>query len=430
MNTETEVVEKKDEISEILSKGVENRPAFDESRLPNPQGLSKLTNKERRLWNLIKSQSGVVFLTGSPGTAKSAIGKTIATKLGMRFFYFPLSQVDEVDLGCWPTKEEQNDPTSPTGKRQVQTTVVPKWALEANEYPTLIMFEELNRASLQVRNASLQILNERGIGYTGFHFNENVFMMAAGNLGDADNTDVEDLDAAMNTRLIHVQHTLTLDEWIEGFAEENVHGSILAFLRSEPSFFNNYADAKNNVKVYGCARTWTNLSEAIFANYGGHVNMSELSHFVAEYGAAFVGVSATEKFKTFLTTSVQYSYVDILNNFKRVESELKNDKINRSVIENINYNLRGALIDSANPHSFDKLNEDQFQNLVSYMTMIDADASASMIRSFVGYISKLNGPHGKPDKNSMIVKRLAYIANHPKLKEYFQHYKKTSSIKK
>jgi hypothetical protein len=49
---------------------------------------------------------------------------------------------------------------------------------------------------------------------TAFKFNDNVLMMSSGNLGDEDGTDVEEFDSALNNRLIHINHTLDVQEWL------------------------------------------------------------------------------------------------------------------------------------------------------------------------------------------------------------------------
>jgi MoxR-like ATPase len=118
--------------------------------------------------------------------------------------------VDETDVGLYPSLSE----IDMDGEMVKCLISLCLWAVEANKRPTIIHFEELNRASQQVRNAALQILLEREIG-TAFKFNDNVLMMSSGNLGDEDGTDVEEFDSALNNRLIHINHTLDVQEWLE-----------------------------------------------------------------------------------------------------------------------------------------------------------------------------------------------------------------------
>ena len=194
------------------------------------EALSGLTLKERKYFSIMWAKYGVLNITSKPGVAKSAIGRAIADKMNFRYMDIRLSMVDETDVGLYPNVSEVVVDGKPV---RCLDFVVPRWAIEANKQPTIIHFEELNRASQQVRNAALQILLERQIG-TDFKFNDNVLMMSSGNLGDEDGTDVEEFDNALNNRLIHINHTLGVDEWLEGFANEKCHPMIVGFIKSHP----------------------------------------------------------------------------------------------------------------------------------------------------------------------------------------------------
>ncbi len=123
-------------------------------------------------------------------------------------------------------------------------TFAPKWAYKANEAPTIIHFEELNRSTLAVRNAALQMLLEREIG-AFFKFNSNVMMCASGNLGEEDGTDVEEFDQALNNRLIHIEHTMPYPEWVEQYANDNVCPVIVQFLKTHTEHYYKKPDERN-----------------------------------------------------------------------------------------------------------------------------------------------------------------------------------------
>ena len=223
--------------------------------------LSTLTEKERDYFMLMHSKSGVLYIKSKPGIAKSQKAKAIATKLGMRYLDIRLSMIDETDVGLFPDKSSI---TVNGITYKFLEHIITKWAFEANMIPTLIHFEELNRASLPVRNAALQLLLERCVG-TAFEFNDNVYMMSSGNLGDEDGTDVEEFDAALNNRLIHVEHDLTFKEWVDDFAKDNVCPQIIKFLDVNPDMF--YQPPTSTSHAYATARSWTFLSDYIKANF-------------------------------------------------------------------------------------------------------------------------------------------------------------------
>tara|TARA_R110000772_G_scaffold12063_4_gene37227 strand:+ start:1023 stop:2423 length:1401 start_codon:yes stop_codon:yes gene_type:complete len=222
--------------------------------------LKTLTAKELVYFSVMRSQYGVLFIKSKPGVAKSAIAKSIAFKLGLQYVDIRLSMADETDM------QFPNLTFDKELKCHVIEHAIPEWAAMANEIPTLIHFEELNRAPLAVRNAALQILLERGIG-PKFKFNKNVFMMSSGNLGAEDGTDVEEFDNALNNRLIHLMHDLTIEEWFDWGKANILHPDITSFIEYYPDYF--YKAPNENSQTYASPRSWHMLSEFIIKNYGG-----------------------------------------------------------------------------------------------------------------------------------------------------------------
>jgi hypothetical protein len=82
----------------------------------------------------------------------------LSDKMDFAYSDIRLSMVDETDVGLYPSLSEIDMDGEMV---KCLDFVVPRWAVEANKRPTIIHFEELNRASQQVRNAALQILLER-----------------------------------------------------------------------------------------------------------------------------------------------------------------------------------------------------------------------------------------------------------------------------
>jgi acyl carrier protein phosphodiesterase len=92
--------------------------------------------------------------------------------------------------------------------------------------------------------------------------------MSSGNLGDEDGTDVEEFDSALNNRLIHINHTLDVQEWLGDYAEENCHPMITSILRHTLS-----KCIRSDCKGYATPRSWTMLSEFIICNYGENASL-------------------------------------------------------------------------------------------------------------------------------------------------------------
>jgi hypothetical protein len=314
-------------------------------------GLSTLTKREQSYFRMMWGKSGVLYITAKPGVAKSAIARSIAQKMNFRYMDIRLSMVDETDVGLYPSISEVDDV-------KCLDFVVPRWAIEANKQPTIIHFEELNRASQSVRNAALQILLERQIG-VNFKFNDTVLMMSSGNLGDEDGTDVEEFDSALNNRLIHVKHSLSFTDWVDGFAKDNVHRMVVSYLQAHPE--NLYKTAEG-AQAYATPRSWTFLSDFIVSNFGMDAHPREFLPILREVAAGYVGNSAM-KFLQYCEDMLNININDIINDYDRIEKDLK--KYNRD--------KNSELIQSLKELDLGKFTEKQLNNITKFLKGVGED---------------------------------------------------------
>lgn len=336
--------------------------------------LSLLTSKERKYFSVMWAKYGVLNITSKPGVAKSAIGRSIADKMGFRYMDIRLSMVDETDVGLYPSVTDVDVNGQPV---KCLDFVVPRWAIEANKQPTIIHFEELNRASQQVRNAALQILLEREIGTT-FKFNENVLMMSSGNLGDEDGTDVEEFDSALNNRLVHINHVLGVDEWIENFAQDNVHRLIVSYIKAHPEQMYKTSD---NAKAYASPRSWTMLSEFIVTNFGEDASPREFLPLLKEVATGYVGNSAM-KFVQYCEDMLNISIEDVLNNYDKIKKDLA--KYNRD--------KNSELIQSLKEIEITKLTEKQLKNVVKFLENVGDDEKTAYLLFILDNVADVTNP--------------------------------------
>ena len=339
--------------------------------------LPLLTEKEREYLAIMWPKYGVLNITSKPGVAKSAIGLSIANKLGMRYIDIRLSMVDETDVGLYPNVSE----IVVDGKSiKCLDFVVPRWAIEANRQPTIIHFEELNRASQQVRNAALQILLERCIGMD-FNFNENVLMMSSGNLGDEDGTDVEEFDAALNNRLIHIDHVLGVDEWLKNFAVDKCHRLIVSYIKTHPEQIYKTSD---NMKGYATPRSWTMMSKFITQNYGKEASARDFLPLLRKVAHGYVGNSA-HKFLQYCEDMLNISIQDVINNFDGVKKDLA--KYNRD--------KNSELIQSLKEIDISTLNEKQLGNIVKFLNGVGDDEKTAYLLWILDNVANIGEPKMK-----------------------------------
>ena len=348
-----------------------------------PDGFDALSDKERKYFKIMNAKSGVLYIQSAPGFAKSSIMRSIANKIGYQYFDIRLSMVDETDVGLFPTIDE----IEINGEKQKMLAhVAPKWAYMANNAPTIIHFEELNRSTLAVRNAALQMLLEREIG-AFFKFNDNVLMCSSGNLGEEDGTDVEEFDQALNNRLIHIEHTLPFPEWVEQYADENICPVIVQFLKTHTEHYFKKPDERNQKnKAYATPRSWTFLSDYIFQNYGQYVTRSdnngntilnkdgsdklfkkfpsvtEWINDIKEIGHGYIGAS-NARFIRYCEDTLKITLDDVLNNFENIYDDIKN----------FNRDKKSELLTNMKERTVSQLKPKQVENLVNFLMTVSDD---------------------------------------------------------
>lgn len=387
--------------------------------------LSELNKKELSYFRMMYPKSGVLFLTSAPGIAKSAMQRSLSKKItkvelvfkpvkdkkgqdvldengnvvkeldnlksgkmiAKSFFYIDLrlAMLDETEVGLFPDKRELK--VTEHGEEVLRSFldhIVPKWAFYANNPPakkdkndklpycgTLIHFEELNRAPLAVRNAALQILLERCIGFE-FEFNENVYMVSTGNLGEEDGTDVEEFDSALNGRLIHIEHTLSFEEWVNYWAKDNIQNIIIRYLTAHPDMY--YQGKKSRTEIdrsYASPRTWEFLSNYIKENFSFNAPPQQWIQDIQMIGHGYIGAGPNVKFCKYVRDILKISIQDIMDRFPQLHAEgvtFTRDK-------------KSELLQDLRQIDFAKLKTNQVENVKLFMLSLSEDeVSAFLIK--------------------------------------------------
>jgi hypothetical protein len=186
-------------------------------------------------------------------------------------------------------------------------------------------------------------------------------MIASGNLGDEDGTDVEEFDTALNGRLIHFKHTLDFKEWKAGFAAENVHPIIVSYLENYPEFM--YKDpTEDGPKAYASPRTWTFLSDYIIANYGEESSPREFIQDLYQVASSYIGVSA-KKFLSYCEDQMNININDVINRYDAIKKDL----------EKYNRDKKSELIQSLKKIDIEPLSDEQRENITKFLQIIGED---------------------------------------------------------
>lgn len=326
-----------------------------------------LTKKELNYFRVMAGQYLVLFLKGRPGGAKSAIVKSIADKLNMTYIDLRLPTKDETDLGVYPviTHEKHTNQQGDEITIPVVNHGLPDWAWMTRDKSRnfLINFEELNRASQGVLDASLGVLLERRVGHN-FIFGDNVFMVATGNLGQEDGTTVNELDTATKGRLVTVLHDTDAVQWVMDYAEANVHPDIVKYIKDHAQDY--YPHIKENDKdVITSGRSWDGLSKAIINNFGKDSTIDDYREFVMTMGGSYVGTRAV-RFIEYMEENKRFTLTDVKKGVIK-----KYDKVNRDNMAEIAKDLVAEGVSN--------LNKKEFKNVVEFARALDPDVLTGVV---------------------------------------------------
>lgn len=335
--------------------------------------MVKINDLER----IIFSRTKVVFLKGYPGSGKSSIFKEIAEKNNLMFIDIRTAQIDSTEIIGKPN-------TTKYGDVSVMGYDIPEWAYLANNAVAmgykgaLIFFDELNRSIIEVRNATLQVLLDRAIGYK-FKFNDNVYFASAGNLGEEDGTEVDEFENALRDRLATIKHQLSVTEWLTNFGRRNVNSYICSFLEVHPMYFYKINDKEDNITT---PRGWSQLSTVIGKD---EKDIEKILDAVETIGVYYVG-SSISKFMTYLRDLTAININDILNRYEQVKDVLA--KTNRDRVK--------ELLHEMEKKEFDKLNKTQTENLSEFIKTIDEDSRIGFFQKLLDKYVDRNSDPAKP----------------------------------
>lgn len=198
------------------------------------------------------------FIQGIPGVGKSQIIQQIKEELGFDYVIdLRMSQHDDTDIKGIPFKDES----------------VFKWfppdfipVVENKKYTgkkVILLFDELNRATQETLQSIFEVVHDYKVG--GKSLIPNCFVIAAGNLGYEDNTEVTEMDAALRNRFIFFtikKDDLDLDSWVTHFAiPKKIHEGIIGFLKKNPRFFYYTDNAEKKEGGIITPRSWEKVSD-------------------------------------------------------------------------------------------------------------------------------------------------------------------------
>ena len=297
-----------------------------------------------------------VLLRGRHGVGKSQVVYQVAGKRNMPVVERRASQMTEGDLVGLPSTDGHSTSFNP-----------PDWFKAACDAPVILFLDEVDRATIEVRQGIFELTDSRKINGHSLHPDTLVF--AAVNGGEhGDQYQVGEMDPAELDRWTVFDVEPSVEDWLD-WAKERVDGVVWDFVNQNRSHLEHTGDFEPN-KVYPSRRSWDRLNECLAATgFLTQDNMKNSSQGIFNLSSAFVGFEAAVAFNDFCDKyERQITIEDIL------------DEGNIDKVRDCTINEHCALIEKMEAKECfkEELAENQVQNLANYFVMLPSEAAMKL----------------------------------------------------
>tara|TARA_Y100000114_G_scaffold94041_1_gene87402 strand:+ start:2043 stop:3104 length:1062 start_codon:yes stop_codon:yes gene_type:complete len=240
-----------------------------------------------------------VLIRGRHGIGKSTVVYQLAKRLGLPVVERRASQMTEGDLLGLPKL-----------KKNVTSWCPPEWLATACNEPVVLFLDEVDRATLEVRQGIFELCDSRKIAGNTLH--KDTLIFACVNGGEhGSQYQVGEMDPAELDRYTVFDVEPTVEDWLN-WAKGNISQEIWDFINHNHGHLEHKGDYEPN-KVYPSRRSWERLSQTLSA-MGDEIESSSVTYQISQ---AFIGFEGAVAFNNFLKDyDRQVSIEDLLDDGK------------------------------------------------------------------------------------------------------------------
>ena len=293
-----------------------------------------------------------VLLRGRHGIGKSTVVYQYAAQQNMEVVERRASQMTEGDLVGLPSIEDNSTTFNP-----------PDWFKAACDRPVVLFLDEVDRATLEVRQGIFELTDSRKLNGHTLHPDTLVFAAVNGGEHGAQ-YQVGEMDPAELDRWTVFDIEPSVEDWLSWAKESQVSDEIWNFINQNRNHLEHTDDFEPN-KVYPSRRSWERLDKCLTeADL-----LKEASPVLYSLTSAFVGFEAAVAFNDFvLNYDRQVTTDDILihGNFAKVADFGINDHT--------------AIIDKfeAEETFHNELDQELVNNLARYFVMLPSEVAMKL----------------------------------------------------
>lgn len=257
-----------------------------------------------------------VMIRGKHGMGKSETVYQFAASIGLPVVERRASQMTEGDLVGLPVIEGNRTTWNP-----------PDWYKEACEKPVVLFLDEVDRATLEVRQGIFQLTDSRTINGHRLHPDTLIFAAVNGGTHGAQYS-VNDMDPAELDRWTVFDLEPTAEDFLD-YANGKLNPLMWDFLNQNRAHLEHKGEFEPN-KIYPSRRSWFRYNDAVHkAGMLSPENAKANAQKVYNIGCGFVGFEAAVALKDFIVKyEAQVTVEDILNG--RLE-KTKGHKLNDNI---------------------------------------------------------------------------------------------------
>ena len=297
-----------------------------------------------------------ILLRGRHGVGKSCVVYQTAAALGLPVVERRASQMTEGDLVGLPVVDGECTRFNP-----------PDWFKQACNEPVALFLDEVDRATIEVRQGIFELTDSRKLN--GYALHPETLIFAAVNGGEhGEQYQVGEMDPAELDRWTVFDVEPTVEDWLD-WAKGNVDGVIWDFINQNRGHLEHVGDFEPN-KVYPSRRSWDRLNECLgAAAFLSDENRKGSLSTIYELGCAVVGFEAAVALRDFCEKYERQVTVEMILN----EGQL--DKVAEFGI-----NDHSALVEKMEASEVfkNKLSEEQIENLGRYFIALPSEVAMKL----------------------------------------------------
>ena len=291
-----------------------------------------------------------VLLRGRHGIGKSQVVYQIAASLGLPVIERRASQMTEGDLVGLPSIEGNRTTFNP-----------PDWFKQACEEPALLFLDEVDRATLEVRQGIFELTDSRKLNGHSLHPDTLVF--AAINGGEhGEQYQVNEMDPAELDRWSVWDIEPTVEDWL-GWGKDNVDSLIWDFVNQNRSHLEHSGDIEPN-KRYPSRRSWKRLNDVLV-----QADQMEAGAGMFNLAQSFVGFEAAVALNDYAQNYERVVTVEQLLNGERTEA-----------LAAFSLNEHCAMIEKVEAEEICKaeFSDEHVKNLANYFITLPSEAAMKL----------------------------------------------------